>query len=307
MANRLPILILAGSDQRRSTVPDGLEHEDMLHGYKGAIPLRSGRPLVQELVDRIVRSDYFQAPILVGPERVYADIVDCDIVDAEGNLANTLQRTVDTMRRRFGSGTPIAVATCDILPTPDELVQLIRDDYGPHRAAVFWGQLIEARPDQMGASAWKPSYGFRAASDQPPLNLYPGHLVIVRPQALRFELTIRLLQLVYAHRNQKLQKRVFGVLMRSLGILAAADLRNLRSCQMPVLTFTVPYSCLRAYGKYRRRRATIADFEAALATSFVHRRFRHQASNRPVIFSLTRMVSFAKDIDTKAELDEAQA
>ena len=174
MPARIPIIVLAGSDSRPGPVPRELEADDMLHGYKGAMPLSSGRPLVGELVGRLRASDRFDDPIVIGPRRVYEGHVDCEVVDVEGNLALTLEAVRELIRSRFDLSTPLALSTCDILPTSEEIDRLLAERYEPHAACSFWGQLIVAEPEQMGASCWKPSYHFLPDVGQPPANMYPG-------------------------------------------------------------------------------------------------------------------------------------
>ena len=52
MPDRLPILVLAGSDRQPAPVPRQLKADDMLTGLKGALRLPSGRCLAGELVER---------------------------------------------------------------------------------------------------------------------------------------------------------------------------------------------------------------------------------------------------------------
>ena len=156
----------------------------------------------------------------------------------------------------------------------------------------------------MGAGAWKPSYHLPADAGQPPLSLYPGHLVIARTCALRFPLMNRMLELAYRYRNRVLEKRYLGMTCGVLGTLLGQDLRNLARLQCPVLTVQVPYLGLRGFFRYRRGKATLREVENFLAKSFLHRRFHGAAGGRPVVISISSLLSFAKDIDTQAELDE---
>ena len=86
MTEGLPLIILAGSDQRPGPVPPGLSPEQVLRGFKGAHRLPSSRPLVAELVDRYRQIRRFADPIVLGPERVYRGLIDCELVHVEGNL-----------------------------------------------------------------------------------------------------------------------------------------------------------------------------------------------------------------------------
>ena len=156
----------------------------------------------------------------------------------------------------------------------------------------------------MGASSWKPGYGF-ARDDGARDNLYPGHLIIIRPEALRLELTTRLLHLAYRHRNKPLLQRAVSMSLKGLGLLIAQDLRNLLRLQVPVLTLAIPLICWSAYLAYRRGHLGVARFEQAVSRLFVHRDHRDSNTRRPVVFTVTDVLSLAKDLDTKAELEEA--
>jgi hypothetical protein len=164
--------------------------------------------------------------------------------------------------------------------------------------------MIEAQPDGMGAGSWKPSYRIPPDTGREPLSLYPGHLVIARPAPLRFQLTNRLLELAYRYRNRALKKRYIWITLGAIGSLIAQDLQNLAHLQLPVLTFLLPYIGLRDFFKHRRGKATLRDYENFLTRTLLHRRYQHAAGGRPVVISTTSLLSFAKDIDTKAELEE---
>ena len=304
MLSRLLCIVLAGSDPPAGVIPRGLKREDMLTGYKGAYRLPWGRCLAGELVERIKESDRFEEPILVGPRRIYDGQVDCQIVDAEGNLMTTLQTAIQVIRNRFSFSSPVAFSTCDILPTPDEIRRLLETCYAPYQECPFWWQMVEAKPEELGTSAWKQPYPIRPDVGQPPKNLYLGPLVIARPSALRIGLVNRILELMYRYRNREIHKRHFRMIARGLGTLVTEDLHALSSLKLPLLTVSIPYYALRGYYRLRYQALTMPDIESAVAKAFVRREFHHAAHSRPVVFAITRILSFAKDIDTKAELAE---
>lgn len=305
MSDRLPILVLGGSDPGPDAVPQGMPPDQMLSGFKGARRLPWGRCLVAELIARIRQSGRFHEPLLVGPRRIYEGLVDVPIVDVEGDLAATLQRAIEAVRGKFSMSAPVAFTTSDILPTAAEICRLLDESYLPCREALFWGQFIAAEPQTMGASAWKPSYRFRPDDEHPLRNFYPGHLVIARPDALRLPLAVYLLSLAYRYRNRELRHRYVRMVARSLWRFFEEDLRNLFRLQWPILTISIPYHASAAFFKYRRGTGTVADFERAVARGFLHRRHLHDAQDRPVVFSVSPIAAFAKDIDTIAEFTEA--
>jgi hypothetical protein len=278
---------------------------DMLVGPKGALHLPNGNTLAGELMERFRASGRFQRPILVGPARVFREQgLDCEIVDTNGNLADTLHRTMETIGKHFGMSVPIAVSACDILPTAGEISELLTSGYDPVEECVFWWQMVESERTRMGASKWKNTYRFRIGTDTT-IDLYPGHLVILRPEALRIEVMIRLLQLAYRYRNRPLWRRVIGMNLRGLGILAWQDVCNLRRFQFPSLMFSIAFHCWLAYRQYAREELSLSGFEHTFTKVFVHRHFHHLAKNRPVVVSTSHTHSFARDLDTKAELEEA--
>jgi hypothetical protein len=305
MTGRIPILVLGGGDPDPSAVPPGMSPDQMLAGFKGAKLLPWGRCLVAELIDRIRQTDRFHEPLLIGPRRIYGDLVDVPVVDVEGSLGATLQQAIEAIRGRFSMSAPVAFTTSDILPTAAEICQLLDESYWPHQDCFFWGQLIAAEPAALGVSSWKPSYHFRLDADHPPQNMYPGHLVIARPAALRLDLVIHFLTLAFRHRNRELRHRHLRMVMHSLWRLLQEDLKNLWALQWPILTVSIPYHALTAFFKCRRWRATVGDFERAVAGGFLHREHLADAQGRPVVFSVSSILAFAKDIDTLAEFNEA--
>ena len=304
MSNRIPILILGGSDRRPGPVPFGLTREQMLAGFKGARRLPWGPCLAGELIERVRESGRFADPILIGPRQVYQGLVDCEIASIEGDLAATLASLRDLVRHRFEPLDPVAFCACDVLPTADEIRRLMETGYDPVAECFFWGQLVATGPEAMGASGWKPSYAVRPAPGEAPVNVYPGHLVIARCGALRMRLTNHLLQLAYRHRNLDLRKRWLPMLARGLGRLMFEYVRNLFRLRPSALSITIPRQCLRAYKKYSRGELTVPDFGDAAARVLLHRDYRGAAKISPVQFAVTPLVSFAKDVDTVAEMDE---
>ena len=81
---------------------------------------------------------------------------------------------------------------------------MLDESYRPQADSGLWWQMIAADPDEMGVSGWKPSYPMRPSPDGPLLNLYPGHLLIFRPDAVRLDWFNRFLMLAYRFRNRSL-------------------------------------------------------------------------------------------------------
>ena len=302
MSDLLPIIILAGGNDRLETIPDGFTAGDMLRGFKGAVKLPSGRCLAGELVERMRESGRFEEPIVVGPRRVYGDLVDCEIADTTGDLPATITEFSSLLTRRY-PGRPVAVCACDILPTAADFRTLLDESYFPHAGSGLWWQLIEAQPEDMGVSGWKPSYRLRPGSEEPPLNLYPGHLVILRSDAVRLDIFNRFLMLAYRFRNRGVYERVIRITLRALGLWLADDLRRIGSLRWPGRIVAAPYGIFRTYRRYSLERLTVPDLAAELTRQIMEPR-RTGGFDHPVAMVVTRIRSFAKDIDTRPELEE---
>lgn len=300
---RIPIYILGGSDSKPGPVPKDMDHSRMLRGFKGAIEIASGRCLVQEFVDRIRCTNRFEDPVLFGPSHVYGGLVDCPIVDVEGTLADTLTAVRNEMRKKSDLMQPIAITSCDILPSIEEIHELMETCYAPHSNTCFWGQLVTVEADAMGESSWKPAYRFPSEDGSESHTMYPGHLVIVRPAAIRLRLMIHLLQLAYRHRNLRLRSRPVPMILKGIWRLIGEDCRNLARGQWPVLSLAIPWNCFTAFWRFQRKSLSVSRFSKTVARIFLHRDY-HRAQSPSVVFSTTGIQSFAKDIDTEDELAE---
>ncbi|MCA9072966.1 MAG: hypothetical protein KDA84_28780 [Planctomycetaceae bacterium] len=303
MTAKIPLVILAGSDSRRGPLHEKLSADQVITGFKGALPLASGKCLAAELIDRYRQTGRFEDPVLLGPRAVYRDLVDCEIADVEGSLAATLQCLHAQAQQRWSNGQAIAVSACDILPTSNEIVELLETGYDPNPECQFWWQMIQSEPNALGASSWKPKYLIRKSPDQTPEPMYPGHLVIFRPEAIRMSLWIRIMALTYRYRNLPIRKRVLPMLVRGLGMLAAQDLRNLTRGQLPILTFSIPWHFLRAFKQHQKGTLSIPLFEEHISRVLLHRECR---TANAVIVTLTKLRSFAQDIDSKQEYESVK-
>lgn len=305
MSARLPIIILAGGNDRLETIPRGFAADDVLRGFKGAVRLPSGRCIAGELIQRMRESGRFEDPIVVGPRRVYGDLVDCEIADTTGDLPATIAEFTSLLTRRY-PGRPVAVSACDILPTAEDFRALLDESYFPHAGSGLWWQLIAAEPEEMGVSGWKPSYRMRLAPGEPLLNLYPGHLVILRSDAVRLDIFNRFLMLAYRFRNRSVYERVIRITLRAVGLWLADDMKRIGSLRWPGRIVAAPYGIFRTYLRYSRERLTVLDLAAELTRQIMEPR-RTGGFDHPVAMVVTRIRSFAKDIDTRPELEEILA
>lgn len=302
MSDLLPIIILAGGNERVETIPDGFTAEDLLQGYKGAVKLPSGRCIAGELIERIRESRRFEDPVLVGPRRIYRDLVDCEVSDTTGDLLATIMEFTRLLTERYPDR-PVAVSACDILPTAADLRELMDESYAPYSNSGLWWQLIAAEPAEMGVSGWKPSYRIRLSPEGPLLNLYPGHLLILRAGAVRLDWFNLFLMLAYRYRNRSVYERMIRITLRALGLWLADDLGRIASFQWPGRILAAPCGIFRAYCKYCLERLTVPDLAAEL-TRQIMVPGRTRELDHPVAMVVTRIRSFAKDIDTRTELEE---
>ena len=302
MSDRLPILILAGGNDQPGTIPSGFNADDVLRGFKGAMTHPSGRCIAAELAQRVRDSERFQEPIVVGPRRVYQDLVDCEIVDTAGNLLSTINAFSQLLNARFPER-PVAVSACDILPTAADFRELMDTSYAPYANSGLWWQLIDATPEEMGVSGWKPSYPMRMAPGEPLLNLYPGHLLVLRSDTIRLESFNRFLMLAYRFRNRSVYERMIRITLRALWLWLADDLRRIASFRWPGRLVACPYGIFRSYLRYRRDQFTVSGLAEEL-TRQIMVPDRIRGLDYPVALAVTRIRSFAKDIDTRPELEE---
>ena len=302
MTDPLPVLVMAGGNDRVETIPEGVAPDDVLKGFKGAVRLPSGRCIAGELIQRMRDSRRFEDPVLVGPRHVYGDLVDCEISDTPGDLLANIRRFAALLTERYPER-PVAVSACDILPTAEEFRSLLDEGYAPSAGSGLWWQMIAAEPREMGVSSWKPSYRMRPAPREPLLNLYPGHLLVLRPNAVRLDWFNMFLMMAYRYRNRSVYERVIRITLRAVGLWLEEDGRLLRNFRCPGRTVAAPYGILKTYLRYTARRLTVPELAAELSRQIM---VRDDAGDmpHPVAMTVTRIRSFAKDIDTRGELEE---
>ena len=302
MSDLLPVLVMAGGNDQVETIPDGVAPEDILRGFKGAVRLPSGRCIAGELIQRMRDSRRFEDPILVGPRHVYGDLVDCEISDTTGDLLANIQRFATLLSERYPAR-PVAVSACDILPTAEDFRDLLDRGYAPSAECGLWWQMIASDPEEMGVSSWKPSYRMRPGPREPLLNLYPGHLLVLRPDAIRLDWFNMFLMMAYRYRNRSIYERLIRITLRAVGLWLEEDWRLLRNFRCPGRTFAAPYGILKTYLRYTLRRLTVPDLAAELSRQIIVRD-DDGGMPRPVVMTVTGIRSFAKDIDTRRELEE---
>ena len=112
--------------------------------------------------------------------------------------------------------------------------------------------------------------------------------------------------LAYRFRNRSVYERVIRITLRAVGLWLADDMRRIRSLRWPGRIVAAPYGIFATYRRYSRGRLTVPDLAAELTRQIMEPR-RTGAYDHPVAMVVTRIRSFAKDIDTRPELEEILA
>ncbi len=300
--NRIPIVVLAGSDRRPAVLPESGRDEHPLVGYKGVDVFIAGRPLIAGLVERLQAVGEFDPIYVVGPAASF----DCvrrsvRLVDSDGTLGQNLRSGLESAQAAH-PGCAIAFVTCDVLPEVETVRRLVASwrGLGP---CDLWFPLIEAPADlgRLGASAWKPAYRIVPEEGRAAVAVLPGHLAIADPEALRLSFLYRLIDVGYRTRNRPIHLRR-GVMVR--GVAAALlyqDFLHLFAGRMPSLTWSVLSTGIAAARGLRAGKITRARLEEAVRRIFVNYRHRKQYPERRVVLPIVDALSLALDIDTEEE------
>ncbi len=301
----LPLIILAGSDPKPAELPDSGADLHPLKGYKGMALRIRGRPLVDLLVERLLASGSFDPIYIAGPARIYGPSRQgALVIDTDRNLGENVERGVAAVTERFGHG-PLALTTCDILPSVEELHSLM-EDYYRHAPLNFWFPVILA-PDttqQIGASFWKPRYRIAPKAGEPPCTLLPGHLIVADTGTLRLPLVYRIFELAYRSRNRSILYRLGLIVSHVFATLLVQDLQNVMALQRPAFTFTVLHNAVALALRLRKGVITSQELAERLDRIFVMYRHRRRHPERMGRLPLLHGLSLAKDIDTEEEARE---
>jgi len=308
MAQRIPLIVLGGSDGTPSVMPRDSGDQHPLSGYKGADIRVVGRCLVEVVLDRARACGCFAPVYLAGPERVYLDLVGSgSLIDTDGSFGENIQRSLETVYRHH-PGSPVAFMTCDVVPEVATL-QRMCVLYAERAPCDLWAPMVRVSQDDrpLGASAWKPRYRIVPRAGEPPVEALPGHLVVVDPDALSLDLAYKVFQIAYATRNRPIDQRRNVMVRRLLLGLLAADLRSLLGLRSPTLTWTLIRVGVAAAGELRRGTITRARLEDSLRLLFVKKQHRKLFPGRRVVVPIIDDLSIAMDVDTEEEARELAA
>jgi MobA-like NTP transferase domain len=296
MLQPVPVTILGGSDRKPGVLPESGGALHPLATYKGVGIRVGGRPLVAWLVERLLASRGFGPVTIAGPARVYEPLgLPARVIDTDASVAQNLRAAIEA--RTTG---PLAVVSCDVLPSVAELAEL-RARYAEAGPCALWFPLVRVPkdPGELGAFAWKPAYTVVLESGER-VPVLPGHLGILDPAQLRLPLLYRLLDSAYRTRNHSVVYRR-GVMLRTvLFSLLAQDLMLLARLRAPSRTATILGSGLRLARELRAGRLRLAELEQLVGRIFLH---QHASGIR---YPILEMVSLAEDIDTEEEARAVQ-
>jgi hypothetical protein len=303
MPPTLPLVILGGSDRRAATLPAAAAGKHPLTGYKGVDVRLGGRPLVAEVTDRFLAGGF--GPVYVaGPEPVYGGLsLAATVIPTDGSLGRNVSAALTRMRAAH-PGERVAFTTCDILPDPADL-RLVAEHLRADPPVDVWFPLVPVGGrEALGASDWKPSYGVVVGPGRRKVRILPGHLVVVRPEAIRQAFFDRVLDEGYGTRNRSVLVRRARMVRRLLGALVVADLRSLLAGAPPSLSFTLVRVLVwgaRGLAEGTLTQEQIEKLADPLFVDPVHRRAHPGGGFRlPILEAPT----LALDIDTEEEARE---
>jgi len=302
---RIPIIVLGGSDSRPSELPEQGRDKHPLVGYKGVRIEIGGRALIDTIVDRLRLSERFSNVYLAGPAQVYGSRRgDAAVIDTNGSFGENIETSLERVRR-LHPGLPVAFTTCDILPEVETLERLM-DEFAAVSPCDLWFPLIRMPDDpaRLGESAWKPAYRVVERPGEPAVGVLPGHLMIVDPEALRLHFVYRLFQIGYRTRNRPIAFRRSMMIRGVIGALLYQDMLHVAGLRWPSLTWTVLSAGIPAGRELRDGRVTAARLEDAVRRMFVTAAHRKRYPERRAVVSITDGLSLARDIDTEEEARE---
>jgi len=276
----VPLTILGGSDRKPGVLPESGGALHPLATYKGVAIRVGGRPFIAWLVERLLASKGFGPITIAGPSRVYEPLgLPARVLDTDASVAANLRAAIEAHEEG-----PLAVLSCDVLPSVAELAEL-RARYEEARPCALWFPLVRvpADPSELGAFAWKPEYTVVLESGES-VPVLPGHLGILDPAQLRLPLLYRLLDAAYRTRNHSVSYRR-GVMLRTV----------LLAPRSPGRTWKILASGLKLARELRAGRLRRTELEQLIGRIFLN---EHGSG---IHYPILDMISLAEDIDTEEE------
>jgi hypothetical protein len=305
---KIPVIVLGGSDRKSTELPASVKDKHPLSGCKGRDILIAGRPMVQVIVDRLERSGCFDPIYLAGPADVYRPLnVNATLINTDGTFGGNIEHSLEQVRAAH-PGLPVSFITCDILPEVTTLQRLV-ERYREDSPCDLWFPLPLAPndPRELGAFAWKPIYRIVPRKGEPAVRILPGHFVVVDPQALRLKFLYRLFQVGYKTRNRPVDNRRSAMVRNLIVELLYQDMLHVLGLRLPNLTWSVLRAGIPAGGKLRDGTLTLTELEDVMRRIFVRNRHRRRYPQRRIVVPLVDAISLGLDVDTEEEAREIGA
>ena len=300
----MPLIVLAGRTPETSRLPDGVTDRQVLSGCKGAELILAGRPLVAHVIERMRAVDAFDPVVLSGPASVYAPMnLDAQLLDTDASFGANIRNAVEQVHADYPDK-PVAFITCDVLPEKSELEAAL-DDYHQGRETDLWFPLIRyGDASTLGSSDWKPRYSVTPEPGEKPVSVLPGHLVIVRPAAIRRRFLYRLMNVTYNTRNRPVLYRTWMMFSRLAGAMTREDMAAILEGRLPKLWYRVLRDGITASFSLSRGGIPVSELERVTDNILIWPHRRRQWPQRGVRASLLDALSLARDIDTREEARE---
>ena len=301
---KVPLVLLGGSDRRGTQLPPEGQGKHSLSGCKAVDIHIDGRRLIELVLERFRMADFFEPIYIVGPAQAYSKTkADAEVFDSDDGFGRNIQVGIDEARKRHPEG-PLAIATSDILPTEEDLNTVIAD-YRKSDSSDLWYPVVRAPKDEkeLGASSWKPRYQIREG-DNEPASVLPGHLVIFDPDSLRLQFLYHLVDLGYQSRNRPILYRRSFMIRQLVFRMIWQDLLHIAGLRLPTFTWDTLKTGGTAALRLRNSNITRSELEGAARQVFCKRTHRKRFPDRSVHVPILDAMSFARDIDT---LEEAAA
>jgi len=302
------LVILGGSDRKATELPPGGRNKHPLVGLKAVDVRFSGVPLIELVIERLRQTGGFDPIVIAGPERACREAgVAAPVIDTDRSFGENIRAGLEGVRR-MRPDAPVGITTCDILPEVRDLeIQL--EDFHAAWPCDLWYALIRAPrdPAKLGAFGWKPRYSVAPAPGEPPVEILPGHLCIVDPDALRLDFLYKLMSIGYRTRNRPIDSRRSAMVRQFVWRTLAHDLKHLATLRLPNLTWSIVVEGIKAARKLKQGTIAREQLERAVRSVFVKTRHRRRHPERGVRLPILDGLSLAADIDTVEEARAAGA
>jgi hypothetical protein len=294
MPTALPMVILGGRDKKENLAYSQRVHEEngqeTLTCYKGAELRIFGQSLIQNLAERVKESRFFSPVYVAGPSCLYKNVTDYPIIDTDSSFGKNIQASLEYILDKYGHNARCGIMACDILPKASDISDFMESVKDRMDADIIY-QLVEKSFTE-GKSAYKPKY---ALKERRGLREYlPGHLVILKPANIRLNFIYDILNTLYSLRLKDTAKKIEAVVKDLSQTLYSHPIEIFES---------VSYG-LAGYNRFRKQALTLSGLEISAAHIFVRLSHRLLGNDHHVHIEPTRIMSFARDFDTKEEFND---